>query len=111
MGVDYKASFGLGVEIKNFEFKKALLLPEDPPDLDICELMESFTVPNDLRLLESGDGGYTGDDNEYYIVLKDPLSNGISGLKEKSDYLISWVRDQGFTTPDEIELVGGLHVY
>lgn len=111
MGVDYKANYGLGIELRSSEIVKNLRLPEDPEDLEVYEIMEGLSLPSNLRLIQSGDGGYTGDVNDYYIILKEPLSNGITGLKEKSDALIDYVRSLGFTTPDEVQLVGGLYVF
>lgn len=115
MGVDYSAKFGLGIELKRDEIKTALnrkwdqgLTEEELKKESVIEWFEGFIPPPNFYTFYVGDTYYGDDQEEFFICIKDSLANGIEGLKEKSNALIFYLNDLGFTTPGEVQLVGGL---
>ena len=100
MGVDYSAVFGIGVKITSF--------PDEVED--VYEFMDDTLDGTDFRWGESGEGAYSGEENDFYIFINQPFENGIDGLTAKAIDLIEFVKGKGLTTT-EVDVVGGLHIW
>lgn len=106
MGVDYSANFGIGYKIKKVSEE---VLEEY--DVDIGYFFDEKLQPykDEVSYFETGYGRYTGEDNEYFLVLKNPLSIlDLTHVKETLDVVIY---ELGLETDSEFGLVGGLLVW
>ena len=110
MGVDYTATYGIGVQVNIPDFDT-----DEFRELDIdheCEWLEHLMIESEgLSYGESGSGAYSGDQNNFYIFIKNPFSNGMDGLKEKADNLMKFLKDNDVDYIGEIDLLGGVHCW
>ena len=67
MGVDYSPVGGIGIKIEG-KIKNKLIVANDGESYDGD--MDSLCGDLDLTCSESGDGNYTGDENDWYIMVE-----------------------------------------
>lgn len=105
MGVDYSANYGMGVKlcIPDFEENGEIEFMEDYLE----ELPKSENI--DIEYFEVGDGNYTGEENEFYLCIKNPMENG--ELFKKIEVFKKYLSDNNIKYYGEVDLVGGLYVY
>ena len=118
MGVDYDATFGLGVKLNNSEIV-AIAIKEmggdfdgDSDDLSHGEAMEGLPeFPEIITWGQSGSSGYTDEEDTYYLFISHPFSDGIEGLPDKVNILYNYLKSAGFTDYSEVDVIGGVHCY
>ena len=116
MGVDYYANYGIGQQVKFIDdFNKENINIEglDNNDFegfrDFCYELFYLDITDDFRFFEVGEGAYSGENNEIYIVLKEPFKNGFD-LAEVKESFEKFIKSYGFETIGDFGLVGGLEV-
>lgn len=103
MGVDYSANFGVGYKITTTKY-------DEDNDLHILDTLEEVIGSSKYSYFETGDESYTGEDNEYYVVLDDfhPINTLEDRLLELKEHLLG----EGLIGVDaEYDLVGGLLIW
>lgn len=103
MGVDYYAHSGVGFMVRNPKEH------QDNDDFDFLEHIDQVLIGSGYGYFETGQGAYTGDDNEFYVVLSSfrPINDLAERANDLKNYLIE--RDLIDST-DDYDLVGGLEV-
>jgi hypothetical protein len=109
MGVDYDATFGIGVKVHEPDFETPEM--EDLGIDDMCEWLEHITENTNFEYGEMGCGSYSGRPNDYYIFIKDPLKEGIDKLQDKADELMLFLKEKDISFEGEIDLIGGIHMW
>lgn len=104
MGVDYSARFGIGVKVLDAHFN-------EEEEESLFEHLYALLEKSEFNLIEVGEGAYTGDENEYFVVLKNPFENGIDGLRSKCESLFLFLNKNSVLFDEKIDVVGGLHVW
>jgi hypothetical protein len=102
IGIDYDASFGIGVEVEEIKCGK------DVNWFDMYGYLEELLENTDYKYAEYGDGVYTGGYNTFIITIKDPFKDGYDlteKVKKMEEFLIT--NNIEF---DRIKVVGGLYV-
>lgn len=103
MGVDYYAHSGIGFLVrvpKKFQ---------DDEDFDLYSHLDEVLINSEYAFFETGQGAYTGEDNDFYVVLESfkPLDD----LNQRSESLKSFlIQHDLIDATDEYDLVGGLQV-
>ncbi len=105
MGVDYSGNYGIGVQIKRTEFEE-----EHKYYDDFLGYLEEKIDDAPYFYFEVGEGMYTGEENELYICIDNPFSNGYCGLEDKVNRLYSFLRANEIEWDGEVDVVGGLEV-
>jgi hypothetical protein len=100
MGVDYRSRFGIGYKISEKVFEDDTYMDQYLDDL--CK--DKYTY------FETGEGSYTGNSNEWYVVLKNPFEKTLD-LSEQKDTLYNFLTDNNIEIIGDFGLQGGLHVY
>lgn len=101
MGVDYSANFGFGIQVDPNYY--------DEHEDDIYDILED--LPEDLCYFFVGEGNYTGETNECYICINDPLEKGYNFLEDKAYYLLSVLDEKGIKYINKPDILGGLYVH
>lgn len=101
MGVDYSANFGFGIQVDPNYY--------DEHQDDIYDILDD--LPDYLFYFKIGAGNYTGDTDDFYICINNPLENGYNNLEEKANFLLSILDDKGIKYIDKPDIVGGLEIY
>lgn len=113
MSVDYSAGAGIGYEITKEITKESTreLIKKDWYD-EIDEFIRCFFDDSDdnCKVFEVGEGSYTGDDNELFLVTKTEIDKS-TDLKEIKKELDSIVEKYGFVVVGEFGLHWGLEVH
>ena len=102
MGVDYSSNCGIGVEVEAYE--------------EIGEYLESeegrnVLKDNDLCWFEVGDGAYTGELNEYFIVYNKPAREIGDKWEFYERELLDVIGQIDLTSKGKMDLCNGLEVY
>lgn len=101
MGVDYRANYGIGFKVN---------LNSGDCDFHLGEHLEEVLDGNDYRYFRVGCGNYTGEDDDYFVVLESV--GDLSNLKELLEELKSFLLEKQLISEDqEADLVGGLYIY
>ena len=100
MGVDYKSRFGIGYKIAEQIFEDDTCMYEYLEDL--CE--------DKFKYFETGEGDYTGESNEWYVVLINPFLESLDLTKRKEE-LFNFLSENNIEIIGDFGLVGGLHIY
>lgn len=103
MGVDYEAKYGVGVKL-------AMLSEEENDMTYYCDELEHKSKGR-FACVEVGCGDYSGEDNEFYICLKNPFENGGGGVSEKICELNRFLKENNVKTVGTIDVVGGLYMW
>ena len=101
MGVDYTPRFGIGYKIAEKVFENEDNCMDKYLD-DLCKYK--------FKHFETGYGCYTGEKNEYYVVLKNPFEKTLD-LTEQKDELYNFLTDNGIEIIEDFGLQGGLQVW
>lgn len=106
MGVDYSGYFGFGIQVKKKEF------PEDSEyHEDFIYYLDDLTTENkQFGYFEVGEGSYTGNEDEIYIYVENPFSEGYD-VSAKAKLLIEFLEANEIEYIDKPDIVGGLRVY
>lgn len=99
MGVDYTGHYGIGVEVDTKDEEDDIY---DLMDDKLNEAYEWFSV---------GEGNYTGEKNQIFVVIKDPFEDGFAELEAKKDKLLAHIEDIELEAIGEFGAVGGLEVW
>lgn len=105
MGVDYTGHYGLGFNVNLPEFEEDHEFFEDP-----IGFLDSICKETEFDYFEIGDGNYTGNSNNYYVVLDNPFSNGLD-ISENANKLKLFLTENNVSFDGEIDVVGGLEVW
>lgn len=101
MGVDYEACFGIGYQIAEKDF-------EDDDDMDMHEYLDSIVVDGFVFFHTGND--LFGDGTEWYVVIEDPLQDGLD-LTDKKEALTEFLVKNDIQVIGEFGLYGGLLVW
>lgn len=105
MGVDYTAHYGIGVQIGTIDFDEYAELEY------MVDYLEEKLDLEKYGYFEVGESNYGGDDNDFYVEVKEPFANGLSGLEPKRDELLKHLEKIGLTVIGEFGLIGGLEIH
>ena len=100
MGVDYSSCFGIGYKVAEKVFENDTYMDEFLDDL--CK--------DKFAYFETGEGSYTGESNEWYVVLKKPFEKTLD-LTEQKDELYNFLTDNDIEIIEDFGLQGGLRVW
>ena len=106
MGVDYRANYGIGVKLENLDFDK---LDSDYMEEYLDNLPEPEGI--DVEYFEVGEGSYSGEDNDFYLCIKNPMNEGVKVLKNKIDLFGNYLRRNNIKYIGKVDCVGGLNIY
>ena len=109
MGVDYTANYGIGVRLESISYEDLEKLGYDSMDEYLDELPNNYGL--ELEYFETGSESYGGNDNIWFLCIKDPLGRGVRDLKNKMSMLKNHLNSNGIKYKGEIDLVGGLHIW
>lgn len=104
MGVDYRAHYGIGFEIETINLKDSQF---DSMNEFLCGKINK----DKYKYFEVGDEGYTGQKNRHFVVLKNPMSEGLDKLSFKKELLIANLKLIGLNVKSDFTVVGGLEVF
>ncbi|EPL7677465.1 hypothetical protein RG089_000600 [Elizabethkingia anophelis] len=103
MGVDYSANKGIGFMINHREL-------EGDEDFDIRDYLDKILTDTGYRYFAVGDEGYSGDPDEFYVVLE--FFKPIQNLQKRAQKLKEFLLALHLISEDaECDLVGGLEIY
>lgn len=106
MGVDYSANYGIGFKVE----ATARLYDREDDDFILQEYLEE-TLSDDYRYFEVGDGSYTGEENDVYVIFRDKVGLApLENYKDRLDVLRKHLEDLLLEVSEE-GLVGGLNVW
>lgn len=111
MGVDFTGHYGIGVKIDSIDFDEEELDKEIAELGHMCEFLDENLNTEIYNWFEVGDGNYSGKENDFYIVIKDPFKDGLNNLEQKKDKLLQHIKEIGLEISDDFGVVGGLEVY
>jgi hypothetical protein len=102
MGVDYRAHAGVGIqvevkEVEGFEYFNEYL--EDALDLE------------KYFFFESGEGAYSGEDNDYFICIEQPFTDGLINLNKLKDDLLTHLSELEIEVKGVFDVQVGLEVW
>lgn len=101
MGVDYTGNYGVGIKIQ---------LPIFDEEHEYYEDEESWLdqiLGEEYSYFDIGAGSYTGEENEFYVCLKNPFKDGYN-ITEKVERLKTFLSENGIKSFGEVDEVGGL---
>lgn len=105
MSVDYIANYGIGIRVilSDENHKK------EGSDEKYYEILDEL-LPDHYYYFQTGDGNYTGEENEWYVVLDSPKF--IDGVFDGSSYKreLEDILSKDFKL-GEFGLVGGLLIW
>lgn len=103
MSVDYSANFGIGYKVS--------LSDEELGELGthMADFLEETLKLTNYMYFETGEGAYTGEDNDFYVILnhEQPLEYVMEDLEDLEHFLT----DNGIKICSDGGLVGGLLVH
>lgn len=105
MGVDYSAHRGLGVKIQTLD------LDENEEFEYFNEWLEENMTNESYSYFEVGQANYEGGENDYYLVINEPLKDGFCALGSKADEMLSYLKEIGVDVIGSFGVVGGLEVW
>jgi len=108
MGVDYTGNFGIGFKIdNNIDFD------EDPRFCDYDCMTEYIEdkIHEDYNFFEVGNGAYTGEEDDFYVVLKNPFKNGCNLIKAKGDLREYIALELNLDIDGDFDCFGGIRMW
>lgn len=99
MGVYYTSIFGIGYKIAEKVFEDDTCMDEYLDDM--CN--------DKFKYFQTGEGDYTGESNEWYVVLKNPFEKTLD-LTDQKNELYNFLTDNGIEIIGDFGLKGGLYV-
>lgn len=104
MGVDYTGNYGIGVEVYIKE------LTGEYEEWSYREYVEDILSSDDYFIFETGDGNYTGHQDDLYVCIKNPFIEGFC-ITEKANKLIADLEFNSIEYRGKVNVVGGLYVW
>jgi len=104
MGVDYNGNYGIGVKVIRKEFEEGHEYYEDFLTW-LDEQLEGWAY----EYFEVGEGSYTGEEDDIYVVFKNPFKNGYN-LEASVEEMLAFLRIQGIEYVGKVDVVGGLRI-
>lgn len=111
MGVAYSGHHGIGVKIKSIDFDDENLSDEIRGLEVMCEFLDEKLENERYSWFEVGGGSYTGNENEYYVVINLPFATLISNYENEKNALYDYLDQLGITPIGDFGSVGGLEVW
>ena len=108
MGVDYRGNFGIGTQIHGSKIED---LEIESLSEFVYELLEDTKESELYQTFQTGEGNYSGEENEQFICIKDPFRDGIEGLEKKWNQLKTFLDEKKIDYNPTINAIGGLYVY
>lgn len=103
MGVDYYAHSGIGFLVRKPKEH------QDNEDFDFLEHLDEVLIDSEYGYFETGEGAYTGEHNEIYVVLS--AFRPVNNLAERAHNLKNFLIEHDLIdATDDYDLVGGLEV-
>lgn len=102
MGVDYDANFGIGIELQKMCF-------DDNEEWDMDEYLEDLLEDTPYTYSKYGSENYTGKENTYLILFKDPFADGYNITKKVFD-MKKFLKKNKIKF-EKIDIVGGLLIW
>ena len=106
MGVDYSANFGIGYKVSLSEER----MINNGFGMYIANNLDEDLRGTDYNYFETGEGDYTGEDNEHYVTIIDRkvvIQKLVSQLENLNNFLV----DKGYDIESLGGIVGGLHTH
>lgn len=104
MGVDYTANYGIGFQVNVPDYDEL-----EEMNLDLDSYLSDI-LPSNTSYFEVGQGNYTGEQNDYYVILDDDEIN--ESLLERCEELRAKLLSEGLISSDnKVSVVGGLNVW
>lgn len=111
MGVDYIGHYGLGFGIETIDFESNEI-SKDVKELEtMWDLLDEKIDFDKYNWFEVGEGSYTGEENEFYIIIKEPSFTCMEKLTKERDELIKHIYKIGLNVNTGFGVFGGLEVY
>jgi hypothetical protein len=104
MGVDYNANYGIGYQVKGSDD-----IPEDQLEYGLAEYLYG-KLGDEFEHFEVGEGNYTGEENDIYIVVKSAFKDGLD-LTAKKKALDEEIKRLKLEPVGKFGDVGGLYVW
>lgn len=104
MGVDYTSHYGVGIKIQ---------LPTFEEEHEYYQDEESWldqTLGEEYDYFDIGEGSYTGEENEFYVCLKNPFKDGYD-ITERVREMKTFLFDNNIEFFGEVDEVGGLLIH
>ena len=101
MSVDYTGNYGIGYEV---------IFGEDICDEDMSDGLIDYIdnqIGDNFSCFEVGSGNYTGEDNDVYIVLKNPFCDGLD-LSSKKIEIDNEIKRLKLEAIGDFDSVGGV---
>ena len=104
MGVDYSANFGIGYKVS--------LSDEKLEELETCMggALEDILNGSELLYFETGSSNYGGEDNDFYVVLRDEAID-YKDLAGQLSLMKVYLEQTPLNIESEGGLVGGLLIH
>lgn len=106
MGVSYEANYGIGFQLNTKQLREKAL---EKCEGDIGLYLDNIVTPG-IDWFQVGEGFYSGEDNDYFLEIVNPFSEGIEGLYDKREELFQVINCHGLEF-SEFGLMGGLYVH
>ncbi len=104
MGVDYSGNYGIGYQVTG---------SDEIPDAELEEGLSEYLynkVGDGFQHFDVGSGSYTGEENDYYIVVKDAFKDGLD-LTAKKKAIDDELKRLKLEPVGDFGDVGGLSVW
>jgi hypothetical protein len=106
MGVDYSGNYGIGIQVYTPDFEEG-----DDYYEDELGYIESILKSTNYSYFETGEGSYSGDIDDIYIIIDNPFEDGYCALGEKADKLIEFLQENNMRFEGKVDVVGGLRIW
>lgn len=104
MGVDYSPVGGIGIEVTK-EIKSKLIKANDGNYDDMDSLLDDLDLPYKV----AGNGSYTGNDNDYYVMVE---GETLTEINSNTDRFIEVLGNLGVEIKlDDLKVIQELHVW
>lgn len=107
MGVDHTANCGLGYKLVRPTEQEL----EEKYNDDIYDWVESLDGIEGVDTFDVGDEAYSGDENDWYIVMEDPFKDGGAALPLKIWEFEKLLKKNGIKVEGEFNLHSGVCVW
>lgn len=111
MGVDYTGHYGIDLQIEPIDFEDEHLSSEIAEFEMMSEFLCEKLEDDRFDWFEVGQGSYTGEDNDFFIEIRDPFSDGIESLVKKEQELRKYIKSLGLEAKGDFGTIGGLEVH
>lgn len=106
MGVDYDGNYGLGYKITLPEFEEDHEYFEDP-----IGFIDNALEDSNYGFFQIGDGAYSGNEDDVYIILDEPFEDGNLDVTQKAKDLKEYILSKNIEIEGDFDIYGGLRVW